>query len=83
MAIERIIENRTTFTMESFADSVNRLLEFNEYQILKGYGSVSRKQAEEKAFAEYDKFNRTQRIESGFDKAVKQFEASNKKSSHE
>jgi len=77
--IERIIENRTTFTMESFAESVNRFLEFNEYQILEGYGSVSRKKAEEKAFAEYDKFNKTQRIESDFDKAVKQIEASNKK----
>lgn len=77
--IERIIENRTTFTMESFAKSVNRFLEFNEYKILEGYGSVSRKQAEEKAFAEYDKFNKTQRIESDFDKAVKQIEASKKK----
>lgn len=70
--IERIIENRTTFTMESFAESVNRFLEFNEYRILEGYGAISRKQAEEKAFAEYDKFNKTQRIESDFDKAVKQ-----------
>jgi len=77
--IERIIENRTTFTMESFAESVNRFLEFNEYKILEGYGSVSRKQAEEKAFAEYDKFNKTQHIESDFDKAVKRIEASNKK----
>lgn len=77
--IERIIENRTTFTMESFAESVNRFLEFNEYKILEGYGSVSRKKAEEKAFAEYDKFNKTQRIESDFDKAVKQLEASNQK----
>jgi len=40
---------------------------------------VSRKQAEEKAFAEYDQFNKTQRIESDFDKAVKQIEASKKK----
>ena len=77
--IERIIENRTTFTMESFADSVNRILEFNEYKILEGYGSVSRKQAEAKAFAEYDKFNKTQRIESDFDKAIKQIESSNRK----
>ncbi len=77
--IERIIENRTTFTMGSFAESVNRFLEFNEYRILEGYGSISRKQAEEKVFAEYDKFNKTQRIESDFDKAVKQIEASNKK----
>jgi len=77
--IERIIENRTTFTMDSFAESVNKFLEFNEYRILEGYGSVSGKQAEQKAFAEYDKFNKTQHIESDFDKAVKQIEASSKK----
>jgi len=77
--IERIIENRTTFTMESFAESVNLFLEFNEYRILEGYGSVSRKKAEEKAFAEYKKFNATQRIESDFDKAVKQLAASKNK----
>lgn len=77
--IERIVENRTTFTMESFAESVNRFLAFNEYEILEGYGSVSRKQAKEKAFSEYEKFNRTQRIESDFDKAVKQIQASKKK----
>ncbi len=77
--IERIIENRTTFTMKNFAESVNRFLEFNEYKILEGYGSVSHKQAEEKAFAEYDKFNKTQRIESDFDKAVKQLTAPKKK----
>lgn len=65
--------------MESFAESVNRFLEFNEYRILEGYGSVSRKQAEEKAFAEYDKFNKTQRIDSDFDKAVKRLTASKKK----
>ena len=76
--IERIIENRTTFTMESFAESVNRFLEFNEYKILEGYGAVSRKQAEAKAFAEYEKFNKTQRIESDFDKAVKQIKAVSK-----
>jgi hypothetical protein len=77
--IERILENRTTFTMESFAESVNRFLEFNEYRILEGYGSVSRKKAEEKAFTEYEKFNATQRIESDFDKAVKQLAAAKNK----
>ena len=74
--IERIIENRTTFTMESFAESVNRFLEFNEYQILEGYGSISRKKAEEKAFAEYERFNKIQRIESDFDKMIKQLSVS-------
>lgn len=69
--IERIIENRTTFNMESLAESVNRFLAFNEYRILEGHGAVSRRQAEEKAFSEYDKFNKIQRIESDFDKMVK------------
>jgi hypothetical protein len=69
--IERIIENRNTFTMEQFALSVNKFLEFNEYKVLEGKGSISAKQAEEKAFIEYDKFNKTQKIESDFDKAVK------------
>lgn len=69
--IEGIIERRNTFTMESFAESVNKFLAFNEYQILEGYGSVSRQNAESKAFAEYEKFNKQQRIESDFDREVK------------
>ncbi len=69
--IEGIIERRNTLTMESFAESVNKFLSFNEYQILDGYGSVSRKQADQKAVAEYEKFNKQQRIESDFDREVK------------
>ena len=69
--VERIIETRNTFTMEQFALSVNKYLEFNEYKILIGNGSISAKQAEEKASAEYEIFNKTQKIESDFDKAVK------------
>jgi hypothetical protein len=69
--IEGIIERRSTFTMEGFADSVDKFLSFNEYRILEGYGSITRQQAEQKAFAEYEKFNRQQRIESDFDREVK------------
>lgn len=69
--IEGIIERRTSFTMESFAESVNKFLAFNEYRILEGYGNITRKQAEQKAFAEYEKFNKQQRIESDFDREVK------------
>jgi hypothetical protein len=69
--IEGIIERRNTFTMESFAESVNKFLAFNEYRILEGYGKVTRQQAEQKAFAEYEKFNKQQRIESDFDREVK------------
>lgn len=70
--IEGIIERRNTFTMEGFAQSVDKFLAFNEYQILEGYGSISRQRAESKAFAEYDTFNKQQRIESDFDRKVKQ-----------
>ena len=69
--VEGIIERRNAFTMESFAESVNKFLSFNEYRVLEGYGSVSRKQAEQKAIAEYEKFNKQQRIESDFDREVK------------
>ncbi len=69
--IEGIIERRNTFTMESFAASVDKFLSFNEYRILEGYGKVTRLQAEQKAVAEYEKFNKQQRIESDFDRTVK------------
>jgi hypothetical protein len=69
--IERLVERRNTLSMASFAESVNKFLSFNEYQILEGYGTISRKQAEEKAFAEYEKFNKKHKIESDFDKQVK------------
>lgn len=77
--IEGIIERRNTFTMEGFADSVNKFLEFNEYQVLEGYGKVTRKQAEDKALAEYEKFNKLQKIESDFDKQVKALAKQHKK----
>jgi len=71
--IEGIIERRNSFTMESFAESVNKFLEFNEYKVLDGYGTVSRKQADQKAWLEYEKFNKVQKIESDFDKQTKAF----------
>ena len=67
-ASERRIYQQIT---DVFAESVNKFLTFNEYQILEGHGTVSRKQAEQKAHAEYDKFNKQQRIESDFDREVK------------
>jgi len=60
--------------MQSFAESVNKFLAFNEYKILEGHGKVTRKQANQKAFAEYEKFNKTQVIESDFDRELKQLE---------
>ncbi len=69
--IERLIENKTTLSMEQVADSVNKFLEFNEYQILEDNGIISKKQAQLKAHTEYDEFNKTQKIESDFDKEMK------------
>lgn len=68
--IEGIIERRNTFTMEAFAESVNKFLAFNEYQVLEGYGNVTRKAAEQKAHAAYEQFNKQQKIESDFDREV-------------
>lgn len=69
--IERIIENRNAFTMAQFADSVNKFLSFNEYRVLSGNGSVSHEKAVKKALSEYDVFNKTQKIESDFDRQIK------------
>lgn len=78
--IERIIKNHTTFTMQSLANSVNKFLEFNEYKILEDKGNISRTQAEQKAFSEYEEFNKIQKIESDFDKEMKKIlEGSEKK----
>lgn len=69
--IENLIERRNTFTMEQLAESVNKFLTFNEYKVLPNLGKVSHNQAINKASKEYDKFNKTQKIVSDFDKQVK------------
>ena len=69
--IENLIENRETFTMAEFALSVNKFLSFNEYHILDGKWQISKTQAEKKALAEYAEFNKTQKIESDFEKEMK------------
>ena len=69
--IEDLIEREIAFDMQSFIASVNEFLAFRKYDILEGKGSVSRKTAESKAFSQYDKFNKTQKINSDFDKFIK------------
>ena len=69
--IEMQIERHNTFTMEQFAASVDRFLSFNDYRILPDRGCVSAAQAKAKAEGEYDIFNRTQLIDSDFDKEVR------------
>lgn len=69
--IEDLIERENTFTMEEFASSVNEFLAFRRYDILPDNGRISSKNAHSKAYAEYEIFNKTQKIESDFDKSVK------------
>ena len=69
--IEMQIERQNTFTMEQFAKSVGKFLTFNDYRILPDKGSISAAQAKQKAESEYEIFNRTQRIDSDFDKQIR------------
>ena len=69
--IENQIERQNSFTMEQFAASVDKLLTFNDYKILPDKGRISAEQAKAKAESEYDIFNRTQRIDSDFDKELR------------
>lgn len=70
--IERIIERRETFTMKAFIESVDKFLDFNEYQILRNKGLISMTQAQKKAVSEYEVFNTQQKVISDFDKFVKE-----------
>ena len=69
--IENQIERQNAFNMEQFAASVDKFLTFNDYKILPDKGRISATQAKEKAENEYDIFNKTQRIDSDFDKQIR------------
>ena len=68
--IEGIIERKHTFTMKAFAESVDKFLSFNEYEVLTNKGHISKLQADKKAVTEYKEFNRTQKIVSDFDRLL-------------
>lgn len=69
--IEDLIERENTFTMEEFAASINEFLSFRKYKILRDKGRVSKQDATARAQAEYDEFNKTQKLTSDFDRVVK------------
>ncbi|GJG37537.1 virulence RhuM family protein [Prevotella lacticifex] len=69
--IEDLIERENTFTMDQFSASVNKFLEFRNYHILPDKGKISAAEAKVKAEQEYDIFNKTQKIDSDFDKQVR------------
>lgn len=69
--IEDLIERENTFNMAQFSASVNEFLTFRKYQILPDKGKITASQAKKKAEEEYDIFNKTQRIDSDFDKEIR------------
>lgn len=71
--IEDLVERENTFSMKEFAESVNEFLAFRKYNILRDKGQVSKLQADKKAEAEYNEFNKTQKIISDFDNEIKKF----------
>ncbi|KPH51889.1 virulence RhuM family protein [Helicobacter pullorum] len=70
--IEDLIERENTFSMQEFSKSIDEFLSFRKYEILKDKGRIARKKAEQKAQIEYEIFNKTQKIESDFDKSIKE-----------
>lgn len=69
--IEDLIERENVFNMRQFSESVNEFLRFRRYDILPDRGRISSRSAKEKAGKEYDVFNKTQRIDSDFDKQIR------------
>lgn len=76
--IEDLIEREHLFTMADFSNSINEFLSFRRYDILTDKGSISNKDAKNKAIAEYNEFNKTQPIVSDFDKRIKKLVSKNK-----
>jgi len=77
--IENIVEGRNVMKMKDLAERVDKFLNFHEFKVLGDKGKVSKKQAEEKAFEEYELFNKTQTINSDFDKETKKLLGKKKK----
>lgn len=71
--IENIIENENRLTMYDMGLNVDNFLKFNKFEILKGKGIISKKDADEKALNEYSAYNKNQPIESDFDKEIKKY----------
>ncbi len=47
--------------MEQLANSVSKFLEFNDFKVLEKYGNISHNQAKNKAYEEYEEFNKVQK----------------------
>jgi len=70
--IELMAEKREAMSMVELEESIHKFLEFNEYKVLKGYGSISHENAKEKASHEYEMYKKIEDkfYVSDFDKEV-------------
>lgn len=69
---ENFARRRVALTMKDWAEKLDGFLRFNAYDVLHGFGKVSREAAERRAYVEYDKFRVVQDLEykSDFDEVV-------------
>lgn len=72
--VERLLEDEKPLSMQNFANSIDEFLKFNRYEILEDHGSISSKNAKQKAVSEYKEFNKNQRIISDFDKEIEKIQ---------
>jgi len=68
--VEDLIEDEILLKMEDFAKSIDEFLKFRKYDILTHKGKISMQSAKVKAYLEYDEFNKTQKINSDFEKQI-------------
>jgi len=68
--VEDLIEDEVLLKMEDFAKSIDEFLQFRRYRILAHAGKVSMQDAKDKAHLEYMAFDKTQKINSDFEKQI-------------
>lgn len=74
---EGFAERQIPLTMAQWEQKLDGFLRFNEYDVLDGYGRVSRENADRKALAEFEKYRVIQdaEYESDFDRVVREIKA--------
>ena len=68
--VEDLIEDEVLMHMDDFAKCIDEFLQFRKYKLFAGKGKISSAQAKEKAYLEYTVFNKTQKINSDFEKQI-------------
>lgn len=58
--------------MADMSEMVFKFLTFNDYKILQNKGTISRTQTFRKAYAEYDEFNKQQKLGTDFEEFVEE-----------